>query len=155
MADPIVFPSTTTRYSLPLLFAGQAQKEPFINQAFSLVDALMCRVIADSLDTPPSNPMDGESYRILDNAVGGWNGRDGSIAIWIGGGWEFIPPEHGMAIFDQTAGLNLVYNEGWQAAIEPAAPSGGSTIDAESRAAIESLIEELRTVGIFGNPTST
>lgn len=151
MANPITFPSATARFSLPLLFAGQAQKEPFINHAFSLVDALLQNVIVDSLDTPPENPEDGASYRILGNAGNAWFSHDDKLAIWIGEAWEFISPTNGMTIFDQTAGIQLRYNGSWQAAAEPAIPSGGTTIDAEARAALGSLIEALRSAGIFEN----
>lgn len=149
MADPIVFPSTTANYSLPLLFAGQAQKEPFINHAFSLVDALIQTAVLDSLDTPPSSAADGESYRVLANASGEWSGRDDNIAIRVGGAWEFISPANGMTLFDRNAEVELRFNGGWQSAAEPAAPTGGSTIDSEARAVIESLIEALRTAGLF------
>lgn len=128
---------------------GQAQKEPFINHAFSLIDALIQTGVIDSLDTPPGDPVDGASFRVLANASGEWSGRDDDIAIWIGEAWEFIPPAKGMTVFDQMAEVELRFNRGWQSAAEPAAPTGGSTIDTEARAAIESLIEALRTAGVF------
>ena len=36
MTDPLIFPSATPRYSLPQLFAGQAQKEATVNAAHTL-----------------------------------------------------------------------------------------------------------------------
>ena len=85
MANPIEFPSVTPYLSLPLLFLGQAQKEPFINQAMSVIDSLMMGVIEDSLATPPISPEDGTSFRILSGADGDWTGHDGELAIRIGG----------------------------------------------------------------------
>lgn len=153
MANPIAFPSTTARLSLPLLFVGQAQKEPFINHAFSLVDALLAGQVGDSLETPPSDPTEGSSYRILENATGEWTGHDHEIALRIGGAWEFVSPSDGMMTFDQTAGVRLLFAGGWQAAAEPSTPSGGATIDLEARSAISALIEALRAAGIFRNST--
>jgi len=154
MADPIVFPSATTNLSLPLLFAGQAQKEPFINHALSLVDSLLPGVVVDSLSSPPSSSSEGASYRILGNASGEWNGHDDDIAIWIGQAWEFHSPSNGMAIFDQTAHNQLRFSGGWQTATEPAMPAGGTTIDTEARETIVALIEALKAAGIFSNVTS-
>ena len=81
MANPIAFPSTTNRLSLPLLFAGQAQKEPFINHALSAIDALLTGVIDDSLASPPGSPPEGARYRVLENASGEWQGKAGGYGI--------------------------------------------------------------------------
>ena len=47
----------TPRWGLPLLFAGQAQKEIFHNEALMLVDALLHgRVESADLGAPPTDP---------------------------------------------------------------------------------------------------
>lgn len=149
MANPIAFPSTTTHLTLPLLFVGQAQKEPFINHAFSAIDALLTGVIDDSLATPPSDASEGSRYRILDNAVGEWLGHDGEIAIQIGGAWEYIVPQEGMSIFDSAARKSLFFASEWLDANEPPAPTGGSVVDSEAREVLELLIDALKTAGVF------
>lgn len=151
MATPISFPSTTTNFSLPLLFAGQAQKEFFVNQSLVVIDALLQSGVADSLTTPPSGPSEGSCYRVTSTAIGDWIGHEDEIAIRIGGAWNFVAPHPGMMVFDQQAESFIHYNLGWQSAAEPAEPSGGTTIDAEARTAIRDLIEALRKVGIFPN----
>jgi len=152
MASPIAFPSTTTRLSLPLLFAGQAQKEPFINHAFSAIDALLTGVVDNSLVSPPSSASEGACYRILENATGEWLGHDDEIAIFIGGAWAFVAPHNGLTIFDKNARTSLYFAESWVSATEPSAPTGGSVIDSEARAALAALIEALKTAGIFVKP---
>lgn len=149
MANPIAFPSTTAHVTLPLLFAGQAQKEPFINHAFSAIDALLTGVVDDSLATPPSDPAEGSRYRILENAVAEWLGHDDEIAIRIGGAWEFVVAYEGMSVFDTTARTSLYFATEWLAATQPPTPSGGNVVDSEARAALELLIEALKTAGIF------
>lgn len=149
MANPISFPSTTTHFSLPLLFAGQAQKEPFINHAISALDALLGRTVEASLASPPSAPADGARYRITAGASGDWTGREDDLAVWIGGAWEFFSPVDGMQVFDRSEQILYFFSDSWAVAAEPAAPTGGATVDTEARAAIAILTEALRTAGIF------
>jgi Protein of unknown function (DUF2793) len=153
MANPIVFPSVTPNLSLPLLFLGQAQKEPFINQAMSVIDALLMGVIEGSLATPPSSPDDGSSFRILSGANGDWTGHDGELAIRVGGSWNFISPSDGSTVFDRNARVQLRYDSGWVTATTPAQPTGGTTIDAEARSAISDILDALRTAGILPDST--
>ena len=152
MANPIAFPSTTVHLSFPLLFSGQAQKEPFINHAFSAIDALLTGVVNDSLSTPPSNPTEGSRYRIVDNATDELLGHDNDIAFQVGGAWEFVTPQEGMSIFDATARTSYFFAGVWETATEPSLPTGGSVVDSEARAALGILIEALRTAGIFVKP---
>lgn len=153
MANTVAFPSVTENFALPLLFAGQAQKEPSINHAFSVLDALLAGGVVDSLLSPPVSPNEGSVYRVLENAEGEWDGRDDDLALWIGGAWEFLSPKSGMRVYDQAARTQMMFDNGWQIAAEPIEPSGGSTVDVEARAAITQLIDALRTAGLTGNQT--
>lgn len=152
MSVPISFPSTTPNFQLPLLFAGQAQKEFFFNQAISLVDALGSNCVVSSAHTPPAAPIDGECYRVSAPGENDWFGHDDEIAVRIGGTWHFVTPYVGMAVFDRAADTLIHYKAGWNAAVEPLAPSGGTTVDLEARAALSELIEALRNLGVFANP---
>ncbi|MFX4817188.1 DUF2793 domain-containing protein, partial [Acinetobacter baumannii] len=54
---------TTSRLALPLLAAGQAQKEMFHNEALALIDlALAAAVESVGLNTPPATPEDGQCW---------------------------------------------------------------------------------------------
>lgn len=75
MSEPIIYPSRTDSLGLPLLFAGQAQKEFFINQAMSLVDAVIWHVVEGALDTPPQ-------IRLTGHATGFSMGPPANGARW-------------------------------------------------------------------------
>ncbi len=149
MTTPISFPSTTTNFSLPLLFSGQAQKEISINQTVSMLDALIQSSVDASLSSPPTDPKDGSTYRVLANATGDWAGKEDQIAIQLGGAWHFIAPKAGLRLFDRQTGGSSHYDTSWNSANEPTLDSGGAVIDAEARQVLVDLIEALRILGIF------
>lgn len=149
MTQPIEFSSTTARFTLPLLYAGQAQKEFYLNEAHTIVDALLHMVVEDSSGTPPATPVAGQVWLIGAGATDAWAGQDGKIAVHNGNDWIFITPLKGMQAFDKTSNHMLFYSTQWGFAAEPASPSGGTMIDAEARAAIDELITALRSIGIF------
>lgn len=149
MSDPITLPSSTPALGLPLLIAGQAQKEFFVNQAICVLDALNAHVVTASLGVPPASPAEGACFRIVTPAAGAWSGQADSLAILAGGAWHFIAPIAGMQIFDQQAGHQLVFRAGWKHADAPAAPAGGSVVDTEARSAIGALIQSLVAVGML------
>jgi len=149
VAQPLTFNATTETFALPLLFAGQAQKEFYINQALLLIDTLLQGCVDDSLTTPPASASDGETYRIETGATGHWQGRDGTIAISVGQSWHYVAPKDGMRIYDRTANQLLFFQSIWHMASVPAEPQGGTTIDAEARATLAQVVEAMRDVGIL------
>ena len=149
MATPISFPSTTQNYALPLLFSGQAQKEFFLNQALSVVDALLQRRVEQVQADPPSDPAEGSCYIVASPATGEWAGKEDDIAVRIGGEWHFITPRGGETLFDAGSGALIHYDSGWSSPVEPVAANGGTTIDAEARQMLNELVEALKNAGIF------
>jgi hypothetical protein len=150
MSDPIAFASATPALGLPLLIAGQAQKEFFVNEALCVLDALNARAVIASQPAPPATPVAGASFRITAPATGAWAGQEDRIAVMIGGDWRFIAPAEGWLLFDRAAGQLVVYRTQWQPAAVVAAPAGGSVVDSEARAALTSLIVALQSLGVLG-----
>lgn len=149
MADPIVFDSTSPRFALPLLYAGQAQKEAFVNEALSLADALLHCSIEGESSVPPTSPGDGMNWLIAADATGDWEGREGMLACRQSGNWLYIPPRDGMRVFDIFAGQERIYFGSWKKAVPLLEPTGGTTVDVEARAVLSNLIAAMRAVGIF------
>ncbi len=151
MSDPITFASSTPAIGLPLLIAGQAQKEFFVNQALCILDALYVRAVKASLPAPPATAADGDCFRVMSPASQAWAGREDQVAVMIGGAWHFIGAREGMQMFDQTAGHTLMFATQWERARAPGLPTGGTVVDSEARTAIRSLIQSLQGIGILGS----
>lgn len=149
MPDPITFDSISPRYALPLLYAGQSQKEVFVNEAHALTDALIHCAIEGTSATPPGSPVEGTNWLVAASPTGAWSGQAGKIACRQAGNWLFVMPQDGMRLLDKSNGQERRYASGWLAPTVTALPSGGTTIDAEARSAIADLIAALRTAGIF------
>jgi hypothetical protein len=160
---------TSTRLKLPLLAAGQAQKETTHNEALALVDMLVQPVVlAVAPGAVPASPLPGQCWIVGPGAVGAWAGQDGALACWTSGGWRFSSPFEGMTVWDTATGTmarrtvsqwvtgevsaSLYRVAGLQVvgARQPVinAPSGGATIDAEARIVIGNILSALRIHGL-------
>lgn len=149
MPDPISFTSASPRHALPMLFAGQAQKEFFVNEANARVDALLHPAIEGEGNDPPASPAEGECWLVGSAPTGVWSGNARKLACFSAAIWLFLDPADGMRVFDRAAGQFLLYRDGWRAPATPAPPTGGLTVDAEARAAIAGLLAALANAGIL------
>lgn len=139
----------SARFSLPLLIAGQAQKEVTWNETLALIDALLAmRVESVGDNMPPAAPLPGQCWIVGDAPTGAWTGASGAAAISTTGGWRFVPIPLFSAVYAGSNGQ--VWRKlaaGWSALAVPAAPSGGSTIDVECRAAMAAILVMLGKAG--------
>jgi hypothetical protein len=149
VSDPIEFEGTTARLALPLLFAGQAQKEFTVNESFLRIDIALQCAVENEVSSPPSAPVIGQVWLIGTSPSGIFNGRVGEIAGWTADGWRFIVPAPGFVVYDRTAQCFRVFSGTWRKPIAPAAASGGSTIDVEARTAIANILEKLVLAGVL------
>lgn len=160
----------TSRWALPQLFAGQAQKEIFHNEALARIDMLLHGAV-ESVDVavPPSSPSLGACWIVAPDGAGDWDGWDGALACWNEGGWRFVAPRVGLALWVGDRAHVMRYDGvGWhdgvvredglyladQRVVGPRAgaiadPAGGATVDSEARAAIAALLGALRTHGLI------
>jgi hypothetical protein len=159
----------THRFALPLLQPGQAQKEMTHNEALARIDlAMQGAALAAEVNMPPAGPEHGECWLVGTAPEGAWAGHPRALAGWTSSGWIFVEPREGMALWlGPEQGIarfsggtwhlgalhGKVFVEGDQV-VGPrcagvAEPSGGSTVDAEARAAIISVLEALRTHGLI------
>ena len=161
----------TDRLALPLLHAGQAQKEIFHNEALLALDLLVhAQVESATVATPPASPVPGKSWIVpATGATGAWAEHGTTVASWSAGGWRFTVPVTGMEVLVSDEGQKrhwsgtdwtpgAVRSDGYylggnrivgprQSAI--AAPTGGALVDAEARAALGLVLAMLRTHGLI------
>ena len=149
MSDPIVFETATTRFALPLLFSGQAQKEFFVNEAAARTDLLLHAAIEGEIAAPPAAPQPGQVWLVAASPSGLFAGHAASLAGWTGNGWRFVLPRDGLRVFDRSNAAFRLYRGGWRRQVAPSAPSAGTTIDVEARAAVVLLVERLVDAGVF------
>jgi hypothetical protein len=160
----------SSRFALPYLQPGQAQKEVFHNEALTTVDALL-HAAAQSAgdDDPPGSPTAGQCWIVGSSPTGAWSGHGGAVAAWSEGGWRFIAPREGMLLWVIDAQLWARRGPGgWIIGDVPAqsvsvagtqvvgtqqpavaSPSGGATVDAEARTALSSLLAAMRAHGLI------
>jgi hypothetical protein len=150
MSESIAFPSSTPNVGLPLLFAGQTQKEFFVNQAVMILDALAHGAVIATLAEPPAALSEGACYRVGSPAAGSWSDHAGKIAISLGGSWHFVEPAEGMMMFDRAEGQWIWFRSGWHNAQAPVLPTGGAVIDVEARALLAGLVASLQSIGLLG-----
>ncbi len=149
MTNPLSFPSVTARHSLPMLFAGQSQKEATVNAAHAMVDLLLHPAVEGETAVPPVAPGDGECWLVSAPATAAFLGQEGAIAGYAGGTWTFAQPHDGMRAFDRSTGQFLLYRAGWRREDTPSEPTGGTTVDLEARTSIVAILHLLKRSGIL------
>ena len=120
-------------------------------------------------DAPPATPVEGQCYIVGSAPSGSWAGKAAQLAGFGPGGWRFQPPAEGMSVLDKSTGLRGEYRSGawefgalngtglWVGGVQVvssqgaaiAAPSGGTTVDAEARTAIGEILGALRAHGLI------
>lgn len=161
--------NATRRFELPLLAAGQAQKEITHNEAVLAIDRLLHLIVESRSRTdPPAEPLAGTAFLVPPAATGVWSGRAGQIASHDGFGWTFTAPVRGMVAFiADEDGFAVIESGGASAgwpvkglriagrqvlAAAPATvvePVGGAVVDNECRSTINALIVALQSQGIL------
>jgi len=160
----------TERLGLPLIAAGQAQKDMTHNEALTLLDlAVQASVVAADVSHPPATPLSGQCWVVGPAPSGAWTGQAGAIAGWTAGGWRFVAPRAGLRVRHAASGQEAACDgAGWTTGEMRAArllidgrqvvgaqgaaiavPVGGTTIDHECRGAVETILITLRKHGLI------
>lgn len=143
----------TGRLGLPFIQPGQAQKELWHNEALLRLDLLVqASVEAVGRNDSPLTPAAGQAWVVGDAPTGAWTGHAKAVAGWSAGGWRFVAPMAGMAVWSIADSVAVRFVGGaWTAGTGAAiaSPAGGGTIDAEARAALTAVLTVLRANGLI------
>jgi len=160
----------TTRFGLPMLASGQAAKEITHNEALLIADLLIGGAVEEPpRNSPPASPVAGQSWIVGNSPSGIWAGKAGQLACYTSAGWRHILPPDGLSLLVHSTGTFAVRRGGaWDVAEVRAdkvkvagtqvvgaqapaigAPTGGSTVDAEARAAVGAILAALRSHGLI------
>lgn len=108
---------TTIQWELPMLTAGQAQKEVTHNEALVAIDRLLHpSVVSRRLAEPDPSPKTGDCYIVNEQAIGEWLGKSNVLASFNGFGWTYTSPRQGCLAWVADERSLFVYDSGgWQA----------------------------------------
>lgn len=161
---------STERLALPFILPGQAQKELFHNEALQQLDLIVAGAAEEPpRNAPPAAPAPGSCFIVGASPTGEWAGRSNHVAGWTAAGWRFAAPVEGMTVHVRSSGETACYRAGaWELgrirgselmiggdkvvgarAAAIAAPSGGTIVDSEARAAIAAVLAALRGHGLI------
>lgn len=106
----------TSRWALPLLAAGQAQKEITHNEALLAIDRwLHLAVISRSTVVQPVTSLPGDCHIVGPAAGGEWQGKDAAVALFDGFGWSFVTPRAGCLAWVRDENVLVVFDAShWQ-----------------------------------------
>lgn len=101
----------TTKYGIPEIIVGQAQKEVTHNEALAYVDTLLKNPLTgENTTTPPVSPVEGELHTIGTSATGVWVGQDGNVAAFINSVWIFFAPFTDLVFYSSVSNNFIIYN---------------------------------------------
>jgi hypothetical protein len=96
---------STRRVALPLLQAGQAQKEIDHNEALALIDGALHPLVGSlGGNDPPVGPASGAAWIVGSAPTGAWTGKAHMVALWTSGVWRFLAARVGMSVWNVARG---------------------------------------------------
>jgi len=137
----------STNLQLPYLSGAMSQKHVAVNESLRRLDALVCLAIEDKdLTAPPGSPADGVRYIPKAAATGLWSGKEGYVAHYVDGAWEFYTPREGFLAYVADEDAFYVFDGAAWNALETGGGGGGDVVGPAS-ATDEALVRFDGTTG--------
>lgn len=158
------------RLALPFIAPGQSQKELFHNEALQMIDTIAAAAVEEApRNDPPVTPVQGNCFIVGAAPTGAWAGKASTLAAFSAAGWRFIEPVDGLQVWVKSTSIWAAYHAGaWELGALRASQlmiggvkvvgsrsgavanvTGGTTVDAEARAAIAAMLAAMRGHGLI------
>ncbi len=103
--------ANSTKLSLPLVAASQAQKHVTVNESLLALDVIVQLSVRDrDLATPPGSPAEGDVYIVAASPTGAWAGQGGKLAAYQNAGWTIYTPKEGWVAWVMDEDLPVIHN---------------------------------------------
>ena len=113
----------TPNLDLPYIAPAQAQKHVTHNEAIRALDAVVQLSVTTILDTPPTNPVNGERFIVGTDPDSEFLDHPNEVAAFQDGAWTFLTPQEGWRVYDNTAkDLYVFSNAGWASVLPEQLP---------------------------------
>lgn len=124
-------PEATARHALPYVFPAQAAKFVTHNEALQRIDRrLAASCLSDSVQTPPVDPQEGQSFIVPAPADGdseGWSQPPGTLVAFHDGAFRPVTTIAGQCVFvEDRAALVVFDGTGWRDVAPAPDPDAGS-----------------------------
>ena len=107
--------SATSKLRLDYLEVNQSQKEVTVNEAFNKLDFFVGLTVESVTSSPPGSASEGTAFLVGTSAAGAWLGKEGNIAHYLNGAYEFYVPFAGLRLYVAATGLEYRYVQGvWE-----------------------------------------
>ena len=101
----------SAKLTLPYLLPNQADKHVTFNESLRRLDTIVqLSVVSAAVSVPPGGPVGGDRYLVPENAVDDWAGRDGQVASYQDGGWQYFEPQNGWTAWDEATARLVAYD---------------------------------------------
>lgn len=135
-----------------------------------MLDTIVAAAVEEEpRNDPPTAPAAASCYIVGAAPTGLWLGHESELAAFSPAGWRFIAPTEGLQAWVKSTSIFAVYRSGvWELGVVRAAQlsiggqqvvgaragaiadvTGGSTVDAQARAAIATILGAIRQHGLI------
>ncbi len=149
---------------------GQSQKELFHNEALQMLDTIVAAAVEEPRrNDPPATPLAGQCFIVGAAPTGAWLGNASALAAFSAAGWRIVEPVDGLQAWVKSTSTWATFHAGaWELGALRAVRlmigglqvvgarsgavanvAGGTTVDAEARAAIAALLSAMRGHGLI------
>jgi len=143
--------SRSSILGLPYIASAQAQKHVTHNEALTALDAIIhIGAISRTLVDPPTDPSEGDRYIVANGGAGPWMGRDGDIAAFQDGSWQFYPPNAGWLAWVLDEEVLIAFDGAAWSAVSggPSSGSDGGSLNPVALVGVNATADDLNRLAV-------